>query len=216
MNITISGKHVELGDALRSHVEETLTETAYKYFPKPIEANVVFSRERATYNVDIHVHLGRGLDVQVHGEAAEPYPAFDTAIDRLAKRLRRYKDRLNDHHRASPRDVGMVRAQQYVIQAEDEADEPEEDDGTAPDGQPVIVAETEASLETLSVNEAVMRLDLGNLPALMFRNRFIGGAVDIGNPLFTRLCLRFDLITPFEPFPDLMAFVVAQGPLFSG
>lgn len=177
MNITIIGKNMDVGDALRSHVETQLEALSSKYFPDPLEGKVVISKDAALFKVDISVHAARGIILQSNGDAHEPYPAFDNAAERIEKRLRRYKRRLRDHHRHESAEAAVT-ASQYILNspAEDEPDVP--DDGGAIEethGEPVIVAEMPTVIETLTVSEAVMRLDLGQLPALMFRNKGHGG-----------------------------------------
>jgi ribosomal subunit interface protein len=169
MQITIKGKQLDVGDALKTHVDASLHGVFGKYFGNPIEANVVLSREAHLYRASIGVHIGRGLSMQSQAEAEAPYAAFDAAADHLAKRLRRYKSRLRDHHRSEPltTEVGA----QYILAAESELEGlPTEDQN----GAPVIIAEMSAEIPTLSVGEAVMRLDLSNGVAMMFRNRSHG------------------------------------------
>ena len=165
MEISVSGKHVDVGDSLRSYAEEQLSGSVKKYFEQAIDAHVTISREGAMMHVDISVHPGaRGLVVQGRGVASEPYPAFDVALERIAKQLRRYKRRLVDDHRRGAGIGDILPAQQYVIQSDQSEDEVEVD------AQPVIVAEMQTDIATLSVSEAVMRMDLADLPLLMFRN----------------------------------------------
>jgi hypothetical protein len=95
--------------------------------------------------------------------------AFDEAAEHLAKRLRRYKRRLRDHHHQRPDEAETLFAQQYVLAGEDIESESEEKD------EPIVIAEMETGIETLSVGEAVMRMELANLPSMMFRNRAHGG-----------------------------------------
>lgn len=169
MQLTVRGKQIDVGDALRAHVAESLDNVVGKYFGKPIEATVVLSREAHFYRAQISVHVGRGILLQSQADGDAPYAAFDAAAEHLAKRLRRYKRRLRDHHR---RDGEAEPAQQYVLAPLPE-DHVEGEDGT--DADPVIVAEMEAEILTLSVSEAVMRLDLSEAAALLFRNRGHGG-----------------------------------------
>ncbi len=149
------------------HVEDHLSNTVTKYFMQALDANVMFSREGHQMRADISVHPGpRGLVVQGGSEADDPYAAFDGAMERIAKQLRRYKRRLNDHRKGRPEEV--LPAQQYVIQ-------PEHDDAEiAEDAQPTIVAEMPTEIATLAVSEAVMRMDLADLPLVMFRNSVSG------------------------------------------
>lgn len=165
MDISVSGKQVDVGDAFRIHAEDELTDAVTKYFEKAINAHVVLTKHASTMHVDISVHPGpRGLIVQGHGDADEAYPAFEMALERIKKQLRRYKRRLVDDHRRRAATDEIVEAQQYVIQPEHAEDEvPEEH-------QPIIVAEMQTDIATISVSEAVMRMDLANVPVLMFRN----------------------------------------------
>lgn len=165
MEISVSGKHVDVGDAFRTYAEEQLTDSVTKYFDQAIDAHVTVSREGSMMHVVISVHPGpRGLVVQGRGEAIEAYPAFDAALERIAKQLRRYKRRLVDDQRRRAANDDVVSAQQYVIQGDDSDDEVEVD------AQPVIVAEMQTDIATLTVSEAVMHMDLADLPVLMFRN----------------------------------------------
>ena len=170
MRIQVSGKHIDIGDALRSHVEERLADSVGKYFDRPVEALVTFSRDRHEFVADSSVHLPTGLTVQATSRADEVYAAFDGAVGRMEKQLRRYKRRLRDHHRnRAPIESGDASA--YVIaggQDREEADEPET-------LQPVIVAETQTRVPNLSVGEAVMHMELAGASVLVFRNDSHGG-----------------------------------------
>lgn len=169
MEISVTGRQMEVGSALTGHVEENLEQAVIKYFDRAIDAAVAFGREGPKIRVDITVHPGpRGMMVQGGGEATDAYSAFDVALERISKQLRRYKRKLTDHHRGQSND-DVLPAQQYVIQAEDE-----EDDGATSGDEPVIVAEMPTEIATLTVGEAVMRMDLADQTLLMFRNRGSG------------------------------------------
>lgn len=160
MQLTVKGKHLDVGDSLRAHVQEQLTHTAQKYFRNPIEATVIFSKEKNhLFKADISIHVGSGIVLQTHHEASDPYPAFDIAAKLVSKRLSRYKDKLRDHHKHEPDDL----AASYTTL---KSDENEAEGGT----EPAIIAEMTTQIQTLAVADAVMRLELGGLPALMFRN----------------------------------------------
>ena len=114
MQITVSGKQVNLSDALRDRVADHLDVIAGKYFDDALEANVTFSRARSFFTCDINVHAGRGLTLRGEGEAADAHGAFDDAAEHIAKRLRRYRRRVNDHardlvHRARPEGLDAIR-----------------------------------------------------------------------------------------------------------
>ncbi len=166
MQLTVKGKQLNVGDALRTHVSDSLSHILSKYFGDAIEVGVTISRDGHMYRAVIAAHVGRGIQVQAQGDAEEPYPAFDTAAEHLAKRLRRYKSRLRDHHKDSARNAEILLAQQYIL-ADNDEEEPSEDTAT---GQPAVVAEMTTEIPSLTVSEAVMRMDLADQPALMFRN----------------------------------------------
>ena len=171
MQISVQGKQLDVGDALRERIETEIGDIATKYFSDPIEATVTMTKAASQFIADVVVHVGKGITVQSEGKAADAHAAFDAAAERMGKRLRRYKRRLRDHHRGHAQDV--ISAQQYILAAETES---ETDEAAEPDGwTPVVVAEMETAVDTLTVGEAVMRLDLSGVPALMFRNRGHGG-----------------------------------------
>lgn len=172
MNVQVKGKQIDVGDSLRGHVQKSINDMVGKYFASPLEATVVFSREAHLFRADISVHAARGIVLQSNFAANDPYPAFDEAASRIAKRLVRYKKRLIDlHHQPTGPDkhayLESMPANQYVL---DPAKE--HDDETS--HTPLIVAETTTAIDTLTVSQAVMRIDLGQLPALLFRNRATG------------------------------------------
>lgn len=187
MQLTVTGKQVDVGVALRSHVEENLEALLGKYFRTAIEAHAVFSREAHLIAVELSLHVGRGMVVNSRGTATEHYLAFDTAAERLAKQLRRYKRRLRDYHgKARPPGERPEMARSFVLApAEEESDEPVEggaevdggagDEAVADGGiAPVVIAEMSTELPQLTVGEAVMRMDLADTPVLLFRNRSHG------------------------------------------
>lgn len=167
MDVSVNGKNMEVGDALRTHAQASVASHVAKYFNRAIDAHVTMSRQAHQFRADITVHPGRGMLVQGSAMSDDAYVAFDTAVERISKQLRRYKRRLIDSHRGKNNDE-VVPAQQYVIRSDADEELPAED---AP---PVIIAEMPAEIETLTVGEAVMRLDLGDMPAMMFRNRANG------------------------------------------
>lgn len=169
MQLTVRGKQIDVGDALRGHVSERLESAVSKYFNDAVDASVVFSREAHLFRADIQVHAGKNIVMQSNGEADEPYVAFDKAAEKVAKRLRRYKRRLTDHHKRTASEPPLE-AQAFVLRSEIDSDATDE-----AGEEPVVVAELTEPVETLTVSDAVMRLDLGDLPALMFRNAAHGG-----------------------------------------
>lgn len=171
MRIQISGKHIDVGDALRTHVEDQLSEIIGKYAERPVEALVIFSRDGHEYVADASVHLSTGMTVQAKAKANEIYAACDGVAERMEKQLRRYKRRLKDHHRKRQSPIEASGAQAYILSSGN-ADGSDNEPETL---QPVIVAEMETRVLSLSVGEAVMQMELAGAPLLVFRNTAHGG-----------------------------------------
>lgn len=173
MQLSITGKQVDVGEALRAHVESSLESILGKYFRTAIEAHAVFAREAHRIRADLSLHIGRGIVANSGAAAADHYQAFDAAAERLAKQLRRYKRRLRDYHaKVRPQAESPEMAAAYVLAPIDEEDETAALDGEA--AAPVVIAELSAELPNLTVGEAVMRMDLADSPVLLFRNRSHG------------------------------------------
>lgn len=168
MQLSVNGKQLDIGESLKHHIEREVPAIVGKYFANSTDADVTVSKEGTTFRTDITVHVGKGIMVQSHARSGDPYAAFDEAANHMAKRLRRYKRRLRDHHRERPQKEEALRAAQYVLASEEDT-APQTEDHAEPE-QPVIVAEMQTQIESLSVGEAVMRMDLANLPAMLFRN----------------------------------------------
>jgi len=167
IQFSITGKQMDVGSALRQHIETNVTGLVDKYFGHGIEGHAVISKEAHRYCVNLSVHIGRGILIQAHEKDTDPYQAADKAADNIAKRMRRYKQRLRNHH-AGEKDPPAEQVSYQILAPEPEWEEPESVEAEA--GHPVVVAEMTTEIATLTVSEAVMRLDLANVPALMFRN----------------------------------------------
>ncbi len=208
MNFVITGKQMDVGESLRRHIEESIGAYVGKYFGAGIEGHVVMHREAHLYCCDVSVHVARGILVQAHEKDVDPYTAADKAGDRVSTRLRRYKRRLRDHHNGVATELKQQTAfeAQYTIfsaaaeaAAPESADDELENDGIDPtDGAPLVIAEMTTPVPELTVSEAVMRLDLGDLPALMFRNSAHGGL----NMVYRRHDGQFGWVDPGTNAPS--------------
>ena len=171
MQITVSGKQVELSDALRTRVSHALDTIAGKYFDSALEAHVTFSRARSFFICDINVHAGPGLMLRGEGEAGDANAAFDDAAEHIAKRLRRYRRRVNEHARDAAHRQRPEAARQYTLrQEEDEEDSGQSAGEVKASTYATVVAEVATEIAVLTVSDAVMRMDLADQPVLMFRN----------------------------------------------
>lgn len=165
MRYQISGKQIDIGEALQTHVKAELEEILSKYAGRPTEAYVVFSKSGHEYVCESVVHLSTGLTAQATGKANEIYAAFDSSGEKMDKQLRRYKRRLKDHHAGRSQPVELSDAGSYILEPRDESDEAEHNTVNA-----MIVAEMETKIPSLSVGEAVMQMEIASTPVLVFRN----------------------------------------------
>jgi ribosomal subunit interface protein len=170
MQIKVTGKNLDIGAAMRTHVEERLRDIAAKYFSGTVSAHVTVDKQRALFVSDCTVHLATGLVLQAHGKAGDAFKSFDKAAAHLEKQLRRYKQRLKDHHDNRTEPVRQRAAANYVIAAPKAGN-----DGEPKDLNPVIIAENSSDVPELSVGEAVMQLDISTVAFVLFRNSRDGG-----------------------------------------
>jgi len=131
MQLTVTGKQVEIGNALRGHVESALETLLGKYFGSAIEAHAVFAHEAHLIRAEISLHIGRGIVVNSHASAIDYYVAFDAAAERLAKQLRRYKRRLRDYHgkARAPAERGEMARSFVLVPVDEEAEADASKDG---------------------------------------------------------------------------------------
>lgn len=164
MSLRISGKHMDIGDAFRTRIQDRIGEAIGKYFDRGFSGHVNVMKSGSRYTADCLVRLDSGMSLQATGDAQEPTAAFDAAADKLETRLRRYKRRLKSH--ASGSGNGALTDVTYSVVAA-LADDDEE---VPSDFSPAIVAESTVVLKTMSVASAVIELDTKDTPVVVFRN----------------------------------------------
>lgn len=165
MRYQITGKQIDIGAALQTHVKTELGAMLEKYGQRPTDATVIFSKSAHEFVCESVVHLSSGLNAAAKGHATEIYAAFEACSEKMDKQLRRYKRRLKDHHKDRTEPVEHFGASSYILANDEGEDAPEPETL-----QPVIVAEMEAKIPSLSVGEAVMQMELAGAPVLVFRN----------------------------------------------
>ncbi|MFE1603190.1 ribosome hibernation-promoting factor, HPF/YfiA family [Methylobacterium sp. ID0610] len=157
----VSGRGMDLGEALRSRVEERMAATLAKYFDGAYSGHVAIGREGGAYRTDCVLHLTSGITLEASASAHDPHASFDQTADRIERRLRRYKHRLKTHANGAKREepaVPVLEAAYSVFEA------PEDDTGE----HPPVIAESTRGLHRRSVSEAVVELDLTGAPVLVF------------------------------------------------
>jgi ribosomal subunit interface protein len=170
MRYQISGKQIDIGEALQTHVKSELGEVVEKYAQRPTDCVVVFSRAAHEHVCETVIHLSTGLTAQARGHATEIYAAFESCREKMDKQLRRYKRRIRNHHNHRPAPVEFGGASSYILASSEETEDAELDTL-----QPIVIAEMETKIPSITVGEAVMQLDLSGQRMLVFRNEGHGG-----------------------------------------
>ena len=173
MVLRVSGKNLDVGEAIRTQAEERVGAALGKYYEGSYNGHVTMAKDGTGFRSDAVLHLSSGMTLDASGTAHDAYQCLDKMVDKIEKRLRRYKRRLKDHSGSAHSRRALMDMPSYVIEAPDE--DTEEDHGEEAAGQlngahPTIVAETTRALHDLSVGNAVSELDLTGSPVLVFRN----------------------------------------------
>ena len=176
MQVQVSGKHVDVGEALRTRVTDEISTSVGKYFERGGDADVVVSKQGHTFRVDCDVRLASGQQLHSHALAGDAHAAFDQALHKIQTRIRRYKHRLKDHSSQANAKQAEI-ASYFVLRApDDQVDESEAPQGEDHDSHAgMVIAETDRQIKTLTVSGAVMELDLTESQTIVFRNAAHGG-----------------------------------------
>lgn len=175
MHIQVVSKGIDVSEALREEILGRVEEGVTKYFSREGEAHVAISREGSGFRVDCSLHLPSGILLNAQGEAEDAYKAAEMAIQRLEKRLRRYKRKLKNHHNDNKDPLPAESTPIVVLQGsdtdwDDDSDDEDEAINGSDGGEPVVVAERPGHLRTLSAGMAVRELEAAGAPFLIFRN----------------------------------------------
>lgn len=170
MRYQISGRQIDIGEALQTHVKAELGEVIDKYAQRPTEAVVVFSRVAHEHVCEAVIHLSTGLTAQAKGHATEIYAAFESCREKMDKQLRRYKRRIRNHHSSRTSPVEFDGASSYILASTEHTEDAEPETL-----QPIVIAEMETKIPSITVGEAVMQLELAGQRMIVFRNEGHGG-----------------------------------------
>ncbi len=186
MSFRVSGKNLDLGNALRDRINDRIAETVGKYFDGGYSGHATLAKDGFSFRTECAIHLDSKVTLHAEGIAPDAYASADQAALRIEKRLRRYHRRLKDH-RAERTDEAPIDAASYIIAAPE--DEAETEDGPF---TPVIIAESTTALKRLSVSDAVTELDMTGAPVVVFRHAAHGGI----NIVYRRADGHFGWIDP--------------------
>ena len=168
MSLRISGKNLDVGEALRGQAEARVAAALSKYYEGGYQGHVTVGKDGTAFKTDGVLHLSSGITLEASAVAHDPYASLDKMAERIEKRLRRYKRRLKDRSAAmNGREAGLE-IPSYVIAAPDQ--DIEEHDAEHVGENPVIVAESTKSLHQMTVSDAVAELDMTGAPVVIFRH----------------------------------------------
>jgi len=187
MSFRVSGKNLDIGDALRARVSDRIAEAMGKYFDGGYSGHLTLARDGFGFRAECAIHLDSKITLHAEGMAPDAYASADQAAVRIEKRLRRYHRRLKDHRSERFDDRAAIDAASYIIAAPEESGETEVDGFT-----PVIIAESSTTLRELSVSDAVTELDMTGAPVVVFRHAAHGGV----NVVYRRADGHFGWIDP--------------------
>ncbi len=168
MSLRISGKNLDVGEALRGQAEARVAAALGKYYEGGYQGHVTVGKDGTAFKTDGVLHLSSGITLEASGTAHDAYASLDKMAERIEKRLRRYKRRLKDRSASANGREPALEIPSYVIAAPD--DEIEELDVDGVGDNPVIVAESTKSLHVFTVSDAVAELDLTGAPVVIFRH----------------------------------------------
>ncbi|HET7211627.1 MAG TPA: ribosome-associated translation inhibitor RaiA [Methyloceanibacter sp.] len=162
MTIQVTGKNMDVGEALRSYVQDRVAHTVEKFTGRETTGHVRIEKEHGEFRTGCTIHLWQGMSLEAHGTAPDAYQSADRACERLEKRVQRYTRRLKRRGGETPRKE--TQAADYVIQVPPESREERDEDN------PVIIAEAEMPVHEMAVSDAVMQMDLSDRSVVVFRN----------------------------------------------
>lgn len=164
MKLTLAGRHMEVTDALKSYIEGGLAKL-HNHFDKVIDADVVLSVEKHRHIAEISLHAN---GIRIHGKETSPdmYASVDAVFNKLDKQIRRYRDRINRHKPRLSKDE--MNYHHEIIQPHDSWDD--DDEGEEGVNKHHVVMREKVSVKPMSVDEAVMQLELVDDQFLVFTN----------------------------------------------
>lgn len=168
MKISLSAQRFEIERDLQDKIKDELTEVVSKYFQSAVSSEAHFKKENSGFTCHIIANEGSGRHLVIKGDhsAGDPYLAFEGALSKIENRLRKYKSRFKDRHDILKISQIGDDAVKYVIEGGKDTE--------IEYSEPKIIAEKSVDIRTLSLKDAVMFMELENLPALMFKNEITG------------------------------------------
>ncbi len=167
MTLRFSGKHLDIGEAFRAHIEARIDSTLAKYRAGRAAGHVTIEPEGSGFRADCTLHLKSGVTLQADAQAHEPYASFNRAADLIENQVRRHRERLLNHHASTAADS---RTQFLGEKASGtQPNDPRAKQGGTLDRHPAVIAENSTRFREMTVSGAAMELDSTNAQVVIFR-----------------------------------------------
>jgi putative sigma-54 modulation protein len=168
MQFSVTFRHMEATDAIKDYAREKV-ERIRKYFPDPISAHVVMGTERGyQHQVDVNIQLHNGLVIKGHETTEDMYSSIDLVMAKIERQCRRYKENIRGHKERA--DLSSIPVAYHVLSGE-------EHEAQANEPVPTVAAKPKSIIKTehiparqLTVDEAIMQMNLLNQVFFVFRS----------------------------------------------
>jgi putative sigma-54 modulation protein len=187
LQVTVTFRHVDSSEAIRAHAEERVQRSASKYLKNAQEAHVILSVVKQRHTAEINLHAAH-FDISAHETTGDLYGAIDMATTKLEAQLRKHKDRIN-HHKGKPHLGGAPTM--IPVDVYQGSDGPEEEDEASTD-VPSVITTDNIPAKPLSVEDAILHLELSHQDFLVFRN----SSTEAISVIYRRKDGNFGLIAP--------------------
>lgn len=164
MNATITGRHMELTEALKSYIETGLRKIR-AHFDKVIDVEVVLSVEKHRHIAEINLHAN-GVRIHSREESSDMYASVDAVLEKLTRQVRKYKDRINRHQPLTDRELRMY--QHAVVVPEPVNGDQHAEPTQEPQHQ--VVQREKLPMKPMTLDEAILQFELVEESFLVFTN----------------------------------------------
>ncbi|MBN9688203.1 MULTISPECIES: ribosome hibernation-promoting factor, HPF/YfiA family [unclassified Corallococcus] len=176
MQLNITFRQFGSSDSLKEYAREKV-ERVNRLLDRAGEAHVVLSLERHLHHADITIHSGAWV-LRGREKSDDMYASIDLAMDKIERQLRRYRDKLKSHHGKEKvhhrQDLVKVRHDVFEVHEPEETAEASAPAAQAPvaeSGVARLVRTTHLAIQSLSVDDAVMQMNLMNNDFYVFQNQ---------------------------------------------
>ena len=169
MNFKIFGKQVKVGETFSKYAEANLLESVQKYFPNPISSIISVSKNNKLFHIIIVLHINKKMEFTAQSSGQTAKLAFNETLEKLSKQLRRYKRKIKNYKNNENNDKANSLNAQFQIINEPPTSITKQKASNFQ--EPLIFAELDTEIEELTVMDALEKMKMGNISALMFRNK---------------------------------------------